>query len=377
MDLLLEDTWITAIVGGVLVTLLTVLWVFIRVRRARESARPRGIGAALAYCLDGDLSEARTILEGRIRLREGELIDSIIGLVAVLRAQGELQRARGILNRLVEPGQQAWVDALRIRLELDAGQTQVAADYVMECPRVPLGLGVAALARDGRWGEALRVYRHRTSRKTRSSRLEAELVAGAAAQAFSQGQEKAGRKALKRSLSLNEDALLPLVVGARFHPKESDRAELRERLRARWPWTMNDLGETISVGATSDVLQAARAEYDVGKTEKALATLRDRLDVHPMDWRVRQQYTDWVLEHGDSGAWRGELAELTTLLEKVLGAAVQGFCSHCGLAVAEPVIICPRCDSIGTVGWEPRNSELQPRYLDDPVGARMNTLFED
>jgi hypothetical protein len=377
MKLLQDDSTAVLIMAGLVVFFLLVIWVLIRVRRARNAERPRGAGSALAYCLDGDLAEARIILESRIRLREGDLIDNVVGLIAVLRAQGELQRARGIINRLVEPGEKAWVDALRIRLELDAGDTKSAADYVVQCRQIPVGLAIAALARDGRWTESLRLYRQRTSRKTRSSRLEAELLAGSAAEAFRAGQGRAGRKALKKALSLNEDALLPLLVGARYHSKEVDRDALRDRLKTKWPWSINDFGETIPVGPTSDVLTEGRAAYAAGNKETARATLRDRLDVHPADWRVRQQYTAWVLDEDNPKAWRAELAELASLLTDSIGEVVQGHCSHCGLAVSESVIICPRCDSIGTVGWDSRRSDVRPRYLEDPSGALVGSLFEE
>ena len=258
-----EPALLWPLVGGVLALGILLFWV-IRRRRASQQAQPRGLGAALAYCLDGDLVEARTILESRIRQREGDLMDTVVGLIAVLRTQGELQRARGILDQLQARGTGPWVDVLRIRLELDAGETEVAADHALACRHAPLELAIAALARDGRWPDALKVYRHRTSRKTRSSRIEAELIAGAAAVAFNQGQERAGRRALKKAVSLNQEALLPLIVASRYHPKESERRAFRDRLATRWPWTLNDFGETISLGASSHVVQDARELYEQG-----------------------------------------------------------------------------------------------------------------
>ena len=84
-----EPALLWPLVGGVLAPGILLCWV-IRRRRASQQAQPRGLGAALAYCLDGDLVEARTILESRIRQREGDLMDTVVGLIAVLRTQGEL-----------------------------------------------------------------------------------------------------------------------------------------------------------------------------------------------------------------------------------------------------------------------------------------------
>ncbi|MEZ4435538.1 MAG: hypothetical protein R3F65_24305 [bacterium] len=57
-------------------------------RRARRASSPSGPGAALALALDGDLDHARRILEERVRLGGPERVDALVGLVAVLKAQG-------------------------------------------------------------------------------------------------------------------------------------------------------------------------------------------------------------------------------------------------------------------------------------------------
>lgn len=139
---------------------LFVVWL---VARRRERRRPRvrrsptGPGAALALALDGDLGRARDILTEAVRGGGPEAIDALVGLVAVLRAEGDLGRARTMLDRLAaRQGPTPWLDAMRLRIALDDGRLDDACRLVDAGTEVPLEMAIAALARGGRWADALR-----------------------------------------------------------------------------------------------------------------------------------------------------------------------------------------------------------------------------
>ena len=82
-----------------------------------------------------------------------------------------------------------------------------------------------------------------------------------------------------------------------------------------------------------------------------------------------------MLDDENPRAWRSELGELTTLFKDAFDEGAQAHCSNCGLAVSEPVLICPRCDGVGTMGKTPRDVDVAPRYLAKPAGASLSDLL--
>lgn len=340
---------------------------------------PTGVGAALALALEGDLAEARNMLQHLIRAGGVHRADAIVGLVAVLRASGETERAEALVERLVRACDEPWVHALRVRLALDAGHLQRAAARA-EAPGVPTDLAVAALARAGKWDAAWRRYRSDVGRKTRAPSIESTLLAGRAAAAARSGDLRSARRDLKRALAADEQGVAALAVGARLHAKPAERARLAARLDALLSGRA-DAGETsgggTSISSADEVeglLERARQRFEAGEREVALGMVRDHLDRHPDAWSARRQYAQWMLDHGEPADWRAELAELLHLLPEAEEAdAAACRCTACGFVAGQPLFVCPRCDALGTLrpdGDDRRLDAVPP----SEAGARLDEL---
>ena len=177
---------------AVCLAVLLLAWVIqkLRSRADRIQAAPEEIGFALAKALGGDLSGARRILELKTSANNHEFTSAVVGLVAVLRAQGEYQRAKTLLDQLGRKTNRVWVDELKVQLCLDSNDLAGALDLLETLDDLPVELYVATLARMGHWDKALEMYRAKTTRRGRLAESEANLLAGAATQLYIQGDEK-------------------------------------------------------------------------------------------------------------------------------------------------------------------------------------------
>lgn len=335
-------------------------------RRRRAAERPGGPGVALALALDGDLERSRILLERRLRLGGAAGLDALVGLMAVLRAQGDHARARAVLDRLSKRQSAPWLDAMRVRLALDEGRIAEACAVVESGRPVPVETAVAALARAGRWADALRRYRAAVPRRQRTAAMEAALAAGCAACFADRGQQRSARRALKRALALDPEGLLPMYVAARLHPKPADRHRFAERLARQMPTDGPVRHER------DEVRQARQLDADGGR-EAAMGILRDVLDAEPRAWDARRLYTAWLVESGGADDWRAELAELVDLLAEKAAGPVGARCTDCGLIVAELFAICPRCDALGTA--DPTGAAGSDRRAEpSAVGTALEAL---
>ena len=190
--------------------MLLVAWVIqkLRSRGERIQTAPEEIGFALAKVLAGDLSGARRILEQKTSANNHEFTSAVVGLVAVLRAQGEYHRAKTLLDQLALKTNRVWVDELRVQLCLDSNDLAGALDLCEALDDLPVELHVAVLARSSRWEAALELYRDKTSRRGRLAESEANLLAGAATQMYIRGEEKRPYKMLNRARALAPEAFM-------------------------------------------------------------------------------------------------------------------------------------------------------------------------
>lgn len=327
-------------------------------RRRRERERqaayrpPEGPGTALALALDGDLDGARRVLEATLKVTGPSAADLVVGLVAILKAQGHIARARALLDRLARPGAPAWLTAVRVRLALDAGALPEAAAMVDAHPSLPVELALAVLCRAGRWSDALRRYRIHVPRRERDGATEGALAAGCAAELARQGQLRSARRALKRALALDPRGALPLMVASRLHPRVAERKRAAERIADRLPGINH-----ATNGPHDEALDAARAADAEGERERALGILRDTVEQSPRAWVVRRQYAQWLVESGTADDWRAELAEIVELLVEPASTRRPTRCTACDLIQIEPFAVCPRCDAIGQI--EPAASDAE------------------
>ncbi len=338
-------------------------------RRARERRSPNGPGVALALALDGDLAGARSILAGQVGRGGADALDGLVGLVAVLKAEGDLVRARALLDRLAarHPGA-PWLDAMRLRLALDDGRLEDACRLVDGGAEVPLEMALAALGRAGRWADALRRYRQTVPRRQRAAETEAALAAGCAAELMRAGQPRSARRALKRALSLDPDGVLPLAVAADLHPRDGERHRLARALGQRLPGRHGEPPEP-------EALQSARRRWQDGEHEVALGLLRDHLEEAPTDWAVRRLYARWIVEVGTADDWRAELADLVGVLADGGDAAAPVECRRCGHVEAEPFAVCPRCDALGSLREVARRRDDVRRGMPSSAGAALSELM--
>ena len=376
VDVLKDNYTVIGLSLALLMGLTLLVLVRRRIARCRLAPAPRDGGMALAMVLDEDLGEARRILEEKTKLNGPGFADAVIGLVAVLRAQGELQRARTLLDQLAEKNTAAWIDALRVRLALDADDLGGASELMVLAPDLPVPLAVATLVRLGKWADALELYRKRTARKARSSEMEANLMAGMAVEAFQGGRIRPGQKLLKKARGHADGALLPIIIGSMYHQRENERQALGKILAKRWPWRIEADVETFDFVSTSHVVEQARGAWESDEAEVALGILRDHLDTHDEDWLAREQYIRWILELEDPRGWRAELADLAERLKNRPDLTIIGYCQSCGLTAERPTVVCSRCDALGSFGRDAVTKALRPRYLDNPSGVGLDTLID-
>lgn len=340
-------------------------------RRPRRPNSPSGPGAALALALDGDLTRARHILEERVRLGGAERVDALVGLVAVLKAEGRADRARELLDRLAGRIQAPWLDAMRVRLALDAGEVEAAATLVDATPELPLELALAALGRADRWSDALRRYRATLPRRLRDTELEGALAAGCAFELTRAHHTRSARRALKRALALDPEGVLPLLVAARLHPKETERHRSARKLAGRLP----GFGPSPTSNPRVEALQAAVSLDESGEREAALGAVRDILEQTPRAWDVRGVYARWIIESGTPDDWRTELAELVELLAHDDSEASPVACRACRYKSNTPFAICPRCDAIGSIELVERRADHAPDPGSSAVGTALTELL--
>ena len=369
------------VAAGLGVVLLLLLWAAVRLRRGSRPTASGGPGAAMALALTGDLVGARQMLERLVR-ESADRADALIGLVAVLRASGELDRAAAIVERLAAGSEFTWIRALQVRLALDVGELDRAADIVSAHPSLPMSIQLAAMVRAGRWEDALARYQQGTPRRSRDRAVLAALLSGCAAQYTREGAIRGARRALKRALALDPEGLLPLAVAARIAEREAAREDFGRRAAERAPWLALSDPETFPISkADADperaVLAEARERFDAGEIESALGNLRDHLDRHPDAWIVRNQYDRWLIEKGEPADWRAELAEVleripTSEREKSYPVA----CRACGFLAIMPFYICPRCDGLGTAGTAAAESASGPRGGPSRKGSEIAELLD-
>ncbi|MCB9538745.1 MAG: hypothetical protein H6704_21115 [Myxococcales bacterium] len=365
------------LLAGATLALVVVLWTAaLRARRRRRRRAPHrappGAGVALARALEGDLAGAQAALEAVVRARQGTP-DVVLGLVAVLRARGESTRAGRWVERLARRSPGPWLQALRLRLALDVGDSERALRILRASAAVPLELELAAWVRAGHWEDALRRYRERTTRKARQPEILGALVAGLAAQRARAGHERSARRLVRRAVGLDPTGLVPAAVGARLHPRAAERERCVGLLKRRAP-SLVPGGEATP--AESPALAEARAAHAAGDVEVALGGLRDHLEAAPGDWSARRQYVRWLLDAGTPEDWRVELAELLRLGAP---AAEEGAgrprCARCGFEDARGFFVCPRCDALGSMTIEGPGAapEAAPPVL--ATGAEWRTLL--
>lgn len=304
---------------------------------------PTGVGAALAYALDGELDEARARLTQLVRAGGADRPDAVLGLVAVLRAQADFARAAAIVRGLQARQPAPWLRSLCVRLCLDAGQVERAAAFVDAS--TPDDLALAALCRAGRWPAAL----SRLQGATRSvdAATEAGVLAGWAASRLQNGDDRGARKRLKRAVALAPESVAVLAVQARHAPRASDRGRAEAALAARAGRNLQR--EDGIDAATSELLARAEALVKADNIETALGALRDALDREPHNGAVRTAYEHLILAHGEPEDWRAALADRSEMPPVVLSAPPVIGCGHCALVTPAAIFICPRCDRFDTL----------------------------
>lgn len=336
-----------------------------RVRRppADVPQGPSGVGAALALALEGRLDRARALLTRHVQSGGADRPDAVLGLIAVLRAQGDFKRAAAIVRGLNARAPAPWLNTLCVRLCLDAGLVERAADFVRR--DTPADLAVAAFTRAGRWSAAMACL----ARPYTDAAAEAGVLAGWAVSLYREGDERRARKQLKRALTLAPESLAVLAVQAEFAARAGDRERALAALSARIaPAHQPELLDTES---TSLLAEADRL-IEGSHVEAALGLLRNALDQRP-DWpAVRTAYEQQLLLHGTPEDWRAALADRSDAAPSPADPAPQSGCGACGLPLTAPVFICPRCDRFDTlvIHLERPIPGVQPAH----TGARLEDL---
>ena len=327
--------------------------------RRRPAARvpigPTGVGAALAHAMDGGLDEARALLTRLVRAGGADRPDAVLGLVAILRAQGDLARAAAIVRGLQAREPAPWLRSLCIRLCLDAGQPERAAAFVDAS--TPDDLALAALCRAGRWSTAL--ARLQALSAPADAATEAGVLAGWAADRLKRGDDRAARKRLKRALALAPESVAVMAVQGRFASRAADRARASAALAER---VGRNLQPEDGIDAPSAEL-LSRAEILVKEEnfEAAMGALRDALDRTPSNTPVRTAYERLILEHGAPEDWRAALANRSAQAPMSAQDDPPLGCVRCALHTDVAVFICPRCDRFDTLGSQIRTGQAGVR----------------
>lgn len=351
-------------------------------RRASRRAPAPAVGAALHHVIAGDLAGARRVLEQAVRSGGANRRDALVGLMAVLNAQGEAELAGRLLDDLLKRTRGArWLVPLKVRLALDAGQVDEAAAWARRTPSLAPSLAVAALVRAGRWEEALARYEDQVPRKRRQGQLWAALLSGCALEYHGMGQGRGAKRALKRAEGITGEGLLTQVAGAIIHGGEEGARAAAGALRHA-PW-LTSIDETVFPPEASvempvteaEIIEEAQGAFDRGEIERALGLLRSHLDDHPAAWPVRRIYDEWLLQHGEPADWKHELREILEHLPRRRAKVGQPMCGRCGYTAHEPFFICPRCDTLGEVrpAADGPPSEM-PRRDPSSRGARLSDL---
>ncbi|MEZ4470277.1 MAG: hypothetical protein R3F60_05645 [bacterium] len=366
---LLSDGTMGFLLGGLVLLILMTRWW----RRPRQRAAPQapsGVGAALAYALDGELGHARQLLEARVRASGGAEADAVLALLAVLRAEGRHARAAALVQALLRRQPTPWLAAAAVKICLDAGLPSRAA-ALAERLTVPVDLHVAALVRAGQMGRAGAVLARRGGRKEREPAQLASVLAALALERAREGDERGAKRRLKRALAVAPDAVAVLAVASRLRSREADRARAAARLAERCGGTP---AVVLGIEDADGPLPTARRLFAQGATEQALGRLRDHLDAHPADDDARRQYERWLLDAGEPADWRAALAERAErVVEPTLIAATVLACRHCGLGLPEPVFLCPRCDRFDTLERSTPGA-LRPGVVPAFAGTRVSDL---
>lgn len=347
----------------------------------------------MSQAIGGDLRRARSTLEAVIRAGGSERREGLIGLVAVLGALGEGQRARRLVDDLLaRGGSQPWLIPVKMRLMLDAGEVDAAAALAARHEEAPLEIALAALIRAGRWEEAISRYEARVPRKQRVRTVMGALMAGLALEYHRVGLERGARKALKQAEAWAPESGLTALAGATLHTRPNDRTRADAVLTETAPHLL-PLVETQrleptrrlrrptsskkAAGADESPLTRAQALYEDGSVETALGVLRVHLDDHPDDHQVRAVYGRWIVEHGEPADWKAELREIAEHLPvEPPPAAVRSVCRRCGYTGPEAWFVCPRCDALDQVA--PARAGVMPEIdvvKPSSEGARLADLL--
>ncbi|MGK0358609.1 MAG: putative Zn-dependent protease [Bradymonadia bacterium] len=304
---------------------------------------PSGVGAALAYALDGNLPEARARLTHLVRAGGGDRPDAVLGLVAVLRAQGDFARAAAIVRGLQARQATPWLRSLCVRLCLDAGHVDRAAAFVDES--TPDDLGLAALCRADEWSAGLARLQAMTAPVDAAT--EAGVLAGWAADRLRNGEDRSARKRLKRAVALAPESVAVLAIQSRFAARPIDRTRAEAALDAR---VGRNLRREDGIDApTAELLVRAETLVKESNVEAAMGILRDALDRTPENEPTRAAYDRLILEHGAPEDWRAALADRAEMRPVVLVAPPTLGCGRCGLVTDASFFVCPRCDRFDTL----------------------------
>lgn len=342
---------IVAIVG-------VAVWIVWPKRRSAPAAPsgPSGVGAALAYALDGDLGEARIRLTRLVRAGGAEQPDAVLGLVAVLRAQGDFVRAAAIVRGLQARQPSAWLQSLCVRLCLDAGHVERAAAFV--APSTPDDLALAALCRAGQWSSAL--SRLQSLKTPTDAATEAGVLAGWAADRLRNGEDRSARKRLKRAVALAPESIAVLAIQSRHGTRSTDRSRAETALATR-------IGRNLTVedgidGPSAELLAQAETLAKASNVEAAMGALRNALDRSPTNEPIRAAYDRLILDHGAPEDWRTALAERAEMGPIVLKTPLPIGCGRCGLVTDTGFFVCPRCDQFDSLQVEvtPQQIGVQP-----------------
>ncbi|MEZ4464442.1 MAG: hypothetical protein R3F43_08000 [bacterium] len=234
----LSDGTMGFLLGGLVLLILMTRWW----RRPRQRAAPQapsGVGAALAYALDGELGHARQLLEARVRPRAAPRPMRCWRCSRCCGPRG-VTRAAALVQALLRR-QHPWLAAAAVKICLDAGLPSRAA-ALAERLTVPVDLHVAALVRAGQMGRAGAVLARRGGRKEREPAQLASVLAALALERAREGDERGAKRRLKRAwrLPLTRWPCWPWPRACAAAKPDQARAAARLAERCggtpRWSW---------------------------------------------------------------------------------------------------------------------------------------------